>query len=75
MSASPPVSDHVLSLAVEATECWVARGITEAMNRFNRRAGDDAAAAKQAKAADTSKSSAPGKAPGKNAGETPGLNN
>ena len=54
-----PLVDEAIGLAVEATECWVARGIAEAMNRFNRRAGDDAAA-RQAKAPDPQKSPAPG---------------
>ena len=54
-----PLVDEAIGLAVEATECWVARGIAEAMNRFNRRAGDDAAA-RQAKAPDPRKSPAPG---------------
>jgi PTH1 family peptidyl-tRNA hydrolase len=43
-----PLVDEAIGLACEAAECWIARGITEAMNRFNRRADD--ASAKSAKA-------------------------
>jgi peptidyl-tRNA hydrolase, PTH1 family len=35
-----PLVDDAMNLAVAATECWVVGGITEAMNRFNRRAGE-----------------------------------
>jgi PTH1 family peptidyl-tRNA hydrolase len=43
-----PLVDEAIGLACDAAACWVTRGITEAMNRFNRRADD--ASAKQPKA-------------------------
>jgi PTH1 family peptidyl-tRNA hydrolase len=35
-----PLVDEAISAACDASECWISRGITEAMNRFNRRAGE-----------------------------------
>ncbi len=46
-----PLADEAINLAIAATECWITRGITEAMNRFNRRSGD-APAAKPVKKTD-----------------------
>jgi hypothetical protein len=45
------LADEAINLAIAATECWITRGITEAMNRFNRRSGD-APAAKPVKKTD-----------------------
>jgi PTH1 family peptidyl-tRNA hydrolase len=55
-----PLVDEAIGLAIDATECWITRGITEAMNRFNRRAGDESPD-KTAK-----KPNGPGLAPGHN---------
>ena len=60
-----PLVEEALSLATDAAECWITRGITEAMNRFNRRAVDDRPTNTPAKPAD---SNGP-------AGLPPGLNN
>lgn len=35
-----PLVEEAIGLAVDATRCWIAHGITDAMNRFNRRAGE-----------------------------------
>ena len=59
-----PLVDEAIGLACEATECWIGRGITEAMNRFNRRAGDEPAA-KPVKDP-TEKRTGPGPVPGQN---------
>ena len=45
-----PLVDDALAQSVDATLCWIERGTTEAMNRFNRR-GDDGKGAKDAKPA------------------------
>jgi len=42
-----PLVDEAIGFACDAAECWIARGMTEAMNRFNRRA-EDAPAKKNA---------------------------
>ena len=47
-----PLVDEAIGFACEAAECWIARGITEAMNRFNRR-GSDASPAKPVKKPDS----------------------
>lgn len=54
-----PLVDDAIKFAAEAAECWIAKGITEAMNRFNRRPGD-APATKPVKKSDN----APGQSPG-----------
>ena len=33
-----PLIDEAIRFAAEAAECWITRGISEAMNRFNKRA-------------------------------------
>jgi PTH1 family peptidyl-tRNA hydrolase len=55
-----PLVDEAIGLAIDATECWISRGIAEALNRFNRRAGEDSSD-KTAK-----KPNGPGLAPGHN---------
>ncbi len=42
-----PLVDEALNLATDAAECWISKGISEAMNRFNRR-GSDAPTTKEA---------------------------
>jgi PTH1 family peptidyl-tRNA hydrolase len=65
-----PLVDDAIKVASEAAECWISKGITEAMNRFNRRTGE-ADAAKPARAPkseskkpESGKNSAPGQTPG-----------
>ncbi len=36
-----PLVEEALNLAAEAAECWISRGMTETMNRFNRRGGEN----------------------------------
>jgi hypothetical protein len=62
--------DDAIKFAAEAAECWISKGITEAMNRFNRRTGE-ADAAKPARAPkseskkpESSKDSGPGQTQG-----------
>jgi PTH1 family peptidyl-tRNA hydrolase len=57
-----PLVDEAIGLACEATECWIGRGITDAMNRFNRRAGDEPAAKTVKKS--TENKTGPGQVPG-----------
>jgi PTH1 family peptidyl-tRNA hydrolase len=35
-----PLVDAAVSTAAEAAECWISRGLVEAMNRFNRKSED-----------------------------------
>ena len=65
-----PLVDDAIKFATEAAECWISKGLTEAMNRFNRRTGE-ADAAKPARAPkaeskkpESDKNSAPGQTPG-----------
>jgi PTH1 family peptidyl-tRNA hydrolase len=60
-----PLVDDAIKFAAEAAECWISKGITEAMNRFNRRAGE-AESAKPARAPkpESKKDGFPGQAPG-----------
>ena len=39
-----PLVDEAIGLACDATECWIGRGLAEAMNRFNRRQDEGPAA-------------------------------
>lgn len=65
-----PLVDDAIKFATEAAECWISKGLTEAMNRFNRRTGE-ADAAKPARAQrpeskkpESDKNSGPGQTPG-----------
>jgi len=65
-----PLVDEAIGLAVDATRCWIAGGITDAMNRFNRRAGEaeQAKGTSERKRADTTAVPPKPPAPGSSAG-------
>ena len=60
-----PLVDGAIKTAAEAAECWISKGITEAMNRFNRGTGNAPAAKPTAEGrTDALKKGASGPMPG-----------